>query len=105
MTPCPILSPVPTVSPTFATLSAAAQSADRRSVAMASTADGYVAVFWRGEYLGRLDWVSGSMLAGTLAYRSETWSTDDYHEHGLPDHVVGEKVATFCGRVDFRKAA
>ena len=61
---------------------------------------GYVRVSWKGREIGRLDYVSGGMVAGTLVYQSARFDTDDYSLHGVPDHWIEPKARAMCERQD-----
>jgi hypothetical protein len=61
---------------------------------------GFVCVCWKGEALGRLDYLSGGMLAGRLSYRGATFDTDDYSPYGVPEHWIEPKARAMCERQD-----
>jgi len=61
---------------------------------------GYLRVSWKGREIGRLDYVSGGMVAGTLAYEGALLDTDDYSLHGVPDHWIEPKAKAMCERQD-----
>jgi hypothetical protein len=61
---------------------------------------GYLRVSWKGREIGRLDYVSGGMVAGTLAYEGALFDTDDYSLHGVPDHWIEAKACAMCERQD-----
>jgi hypothetical protein len=61
---------------------------------------GYVRVSWKGQEIGRLDYVSGGMLAGQLSYKGALFDTDDYSQYGVPDHWIEPKATRLCERQD-----
>ena len=61
---------------------------------------GYLRVSWKGREIGRLDYVSGGMVAGTLAYEGALFDTDDYSLDGVPDHWIEAKACAMCERQD-----
>lgn len=66
---------------------------------------GYLAVSWKGQEIGRLDYVSGGMVAGQLVYQGSVFDTDDYSPHGVPDHWIMPKALKMCECEDARRAA
>jgi len=65
---------------------------------------GYLRVSWKGREIGRLDYVSGGMVAGQLAYEGALFDTDDYSLYGVPDHWIETKARAMCERQDRAKA-
>jgi len=61
---------------------------------------GSVCVRWKGAAIGRLDYLSGGMLAGRLAYRGAVFDTDDYSLYGVPEHWIEPKARALCERQD-----
>jgi hypothetical protein len=66
---------------------------------------GYLRVSWKDREIGRLDYVSGGMVAGQLAYEGALFDTDDYSLHGVPDHWIEAKARAMCERQDRSAAA
>jgi hypothetical protein len=64
----------------------------------------YLRVSWKGQEIGRLDYVSGGMVAGELAYKGARFDTDDYSLHGIPDHWIEPKARSMCERQDRAEA-
>lgn len=60
----------------------------------------YLRVSWKGQEIGRLDYVSGGMVAGELAYKGARFDTDDYSPDGIPDHWIEPKARAMCERQD-----
>ena len=60
----------------------------------------YLWVSWKGQEIGRLDYVSGGTVAGRLAYEGAVFDTDDYSLDGVPDHWIEPKAKAMCERQD-----